>query len=184
MSHHPKVPEGSLVVDIRALAGIVVDLPHGALQGMRTEQKGYEDVVTEILSNQRALGEKSGVQQSHIDRLLELNRQIEQIDQYLPAVKKLYELVTETRASVDDERQRLVRAIAELVEAHVKAIRDSALLAKYEKTRNYRSAAGFKAAKTRRSNVAAAEAQEAMIAEAVDNALAKEQTNQNVNAEE
>lgn len=184
MSHYPIVAEGSLLVDIRALSGIIVDLPHGALQGMRTEQKGYEDVVTEILSNQRALGEETGVKQRDIDRLLELNRQIAQIDQYMPAVRKLYELMIESRANVDDERQRLVRAVAEMVEARAKGSRDPSLLAKFEKTRGYRSAAGIKAVKTRKKNAAAAEAQESLIADAVEKALASEKAGQTIKAEE
>lgn len=184
MSHHPKVPIGSLFVDARSLDGITIDLPPGAMQGMRTEQKGYEEVVAEILSNQCVLGERAGVTQSDIDRIVELDRRIAQIDQYLPAAKKLYEILTETRAVVDDERQRLVNAVAVSVESRAKASRDTGLLARYQKTRDYRSSPGVKAVKTRTKNAAAAEAQETLIADAVEKALASEKNGQNVKAEE
>lgn len=172
MSHYRKVPVGSLVVDARVLKDVVVDLPRGAMQGMRTEQPGYEDVVLEIVSNLRALGVESGVAEELVDRLLNFDQQVALIDQILPAALKLVEILGETRAHVDDQRQRLVRAIAEIVEAHAKAMQNPSLLAKYEKTRSYRSASGIKAAKTRNKNIALAQAQEAMIAEAVEKAAA------------
>lgn len=160
MSHHSKVPMGSLIVDARALAGVVVDLGPGERQGMRTEQRGYPEVVTEIVSNQRTHGEQAGITQTDIERLVELDRRIAQIDQYLPATQKLFELLTETRAASDDERQRLVSAFAQSVEARAKASRNSNLLAKYERTRAYRSAIANKGAKTRQKNAAlAAEAE-------------------------
>lgn len=180
MSHHPKVPRHSLILDASTLADIVVDLEPGAMQGMRTEQKGFDDVVIEIVSNQEALGENSGVLNSDVRRLHRLNHDIARIDEILPAVVKLHELLTETRASVDDERQRLVRSVAVVVEARAKSTRDTSLLARYQKTREYRSAAGVKAAKTRIKNAAAAEAQETMITEAVEKALAA----QNLQTEE
>jgi len=163
MSKDSKVPMGSLVVDARALADFIVDLEHGRRQGMRTEQKGYADVVNEIVSNQREYGEKAGITQTNFERLLELNRQIEQIDQVLPAALKLVELLTETRAAVDDERQRLVSAFGQSVEYSAKASRDTGLLAKYEKTRSYRSAIAKKGVRTRQRNaVLAAEADESV----------------------
>lgn len=67
MSKDSKVPMGSLVVDARALADFIVDLEHGRRQGMRTEQKGYADVVNEIVSNQREYGEKAGITQTNFE---------------------------------------------------------------------------------------------------------------------
>lgn len=45
-----------------------------------------------------------------------------------------------------------VSAIASMAEAQAKAFGDSSILARYEKTRAYRSAAALKAARTRRRN--------------------------------
>lgn len=154
MSHNSKVPMGNLIVDARALADIVIDLEPGERQGMRTEQKGYAEVITEIISNQPTYGEQAGITKTDIERIIELDRRIALIDQYLPAAEKLHELLTETRAASDDERQRLVSAFAHSVETRAKASRGSVLLAKYQKTRSYRSASANKAAKTRRKNAA------------------------------
>ena len=77
---------------------------------------------------------------------------IAQIDAKLPAASKLVEMMEETRALLDDQRQRLISAVASVAEAQAKAFGDSDTLARYEKTRAYRSAIGLKAARTRRRN--------------------------------
>ncbi len=59
------------------------------------------------------------------------------------------EILEETRAKEDDQRQRQVGAFAEAVDRRVKANGDTTLLAKYEKTRSYRSAVAMKGVKTR-----------------------------------
>lgn len=141
---------GSFLVDARELEGLVTDLPQGSMRGLRTTKKGYEEVVLEIASNQADLGEAAGITERDFRRLEELNEIARKFDEYLPAIAKLHELVVESRALVDDERQRLVSAFAQSVESRAKASRNAVLLAKYEKTRAYRSASGFKAAATRR----------------------------------
>lgn len=165
MSHHPKVPMGNLVVDARGLAEFIVDLEQGKMQGLRTEQKGYAEVVTELVSNQREFGEQAGITQTDIERLVELNRRVAMVDQYLPAVRKMLELLTETRAVCDDERQRLVSAFGQSVDARAKASRNPTLLAKYERTRDYRSAIANKGAKTRKKNAALLAEAEAVTGE-------------------
>lgn len=144
------VPMGSLVVDARELEGLVTDLPNGSMRGLRTTKEGYEDAVAEIASNQALYGEEAGITDRDVRRLEELNELVAKFDKYLPAIAKLHELVKESRAIADDERHRLVSAFAQSVEGRAKASRSKMLLARYEKTREYRSAPGFKAAETRR----------------------------------
>lgn len=156
MSNPSKVPLNSLYVDARPLAGFLVDLEPGRRQGMRKEQPGYADVVNEIMANQREYGEQAGITQTQYERFVELNRQIALIDERLPAMQKLLETMIETRAALDDERQGLAFGFAVSVERSAKSSRDAKLLAKYEKTRAYRSSRGNKAAKTRQKNAAAA----------------------------
>lgn len=161
MSSKPKVvPVGSLVVDARELDGLITDLPRGSMRGMLGARKGYEEVVAEIVSNQSTNGEDAGITDKDFRRLEELNTLVAKLDKYLPAVAKLHELIVESRAMAEDERQRLVFAFAQSVESRAKARRSEGLLAFYEKTRAYRSAAAFKAVKTRRKNAALASAHE------------------------
>jgi hypothetical protein len=62
------------------------------------------------------------------------------------------ELLEETRGKLDGQCQHQISAIALSVESRAKAYSDDELLARYEKTRTYRSAVGVKAARTRRKN--------------------------------
>jgi hypothetical protein len=82
-------------------------------------------------------------------------RRIAKIDALLPAARKLVELLEETRAVLDDRRQRQMSAIATAAEGRAKVLRKPELLAKYEKTRAYRSAGAMKGVRTRRRNESA-----------------------------
>src|SRR6185436_13721214 len=71
----------------------------------------------------------------------------------LPAARKLVEILEESRAKYDDQRQRIVYATAEAVDRRAKHAADGGtLLARYQKTREYRSAIALKGYKTRRRN--------------------------------
>jgi hypothetical protein len=146
------VAVGALAIDCKDLASFIVDLPPGGMRGFLHEQEGFADAIAEILANQPLMGEAVGITKSDIERLTLLNKRVAMIDARLPAVQKLLELLLETRATLDTQRQRQVHAIAGLIEGRARSLGDQSLLAKYEKTRAYRSAVGLKAAKTRRKN--------------------------------
>jgi hypothetical protein len=150
----------ALAIDCKPLAPFLVDLPPLARRGMVAEQEGFSDVVAEIIANQAKYGDKAGITKSDMDDFTLANDQIALIDARLPAALKLVEILEETRAKLDDQRQRHVSAIANSVERRAKVRGDNELLAKYEKTRTYRSAIAVKAAKTR-SKKAKAEAAKA-----------------------
>lgn len=150
------VPEGTLLIDCTPLAGVLKDLPPRGMVGMRSEQPGYRDVVVEITSNQSTVGIKAGVLQEDVDAIVEADRQIEQIDAYLPALRKLVQMLVETRAVLDDERHKRISAIVKTIDVRTQIKGSDELLAKYEKTRKYRSAIAMKGVQTRRKNAAAA----------------------------
>lgn len=156
MSNHPKIPIGSLFVDARPLADFLVDLERGKRQGLRTARPGFPDVIDEIVSNQREYGEKAGITRTQFERFMQLNHQIAQLDERIPAVKKLGEVLEETRAVLENERQNIVSGFATSVESSAKSSGDRTLLARYEKTREYRSADAKRGWKTRMQNAAAA----------------------------
>lgn len=74
---------------------------------------------------------------------------IAQIRKYLPAARKLVEVLEESEAHYDDERHAIIREVAQSVDVKAKKHGDT-LLAKYAKTREHRSATGAKAARTRK----------------------------------
>ena len=108
--------------------------------------------IEEIKANHVVEGGTSVVFEAMYSELLLVEERIAQLDAKLPAASKLVEMMEETRALLDDQRQRLISAVASVAEAQAKAFGDSDTLARYEKTRAYRSAIALKAARTRRRN--------------------------------
>lgn len=149
------IPVGSLVIDCSKQGSFLVDLPHRGMRGLLVERAGFTEVLGEILANQATVGPKAGVTQDDIDGILLDNAYIDDIDAILPAARKLVELLVESRAFYDDDRQRRVHAIANLIEGRARTTGVTELLAKYEKTRTYRSATGVKGAKTRKAKAKA-----------------------------
>jgi hypothetical protein len=87
-----------------------------------------------------------------VDLLEQSARQIALIDRHLPTARKVVEVLEETRAFIDDRRQRRVFMIARAVDARAEVEEGAVLLGKYANTRAYRSANALKAARTRRRN--------------------------------
>jgi hypothetical protein len=139
-------------LDVRHLAPNLRDIESGARQGYRVEQPGFADVIREFVANQARYGERAGISQRDLDTLLAALAQRDEIDKHLYKAGKIYEQLEESRAVTDDELQRMVFGLAQVVEARAKAFGDPDLLAVYERVRSYRSAIGIKAAKTRRRN--------------------------------
>jgi len=154
MPDTPKVPQpGDTVIDVTAIAKYLVDLPEGEMRGMLSEQPGFADVLAEIYANQAAFGEKAGITTVDFNDLQTTSDIIVHIDVYLPVARKLVEILEESRAKHDDHRQRLIYAIADAVDRRAKPREDGdTLLAKYQKTREYRSAIARKGVRTRRRN--------------------------------
>jgi hypothetical protein len=155
MSNDPKRPDaGDLVVDATDLAGIIVDLPPGKRLGLRSTQPGFDGAIGEIRANQSTLGTRAGLRDEDVAAIEEDLAHRAEIRARLPAMRKLVELMEETDAVVDDRLQRRVFTIAQTVESRARMLGDDELLARYAKTREYRSSIGNKAARTRQRNLA------------------------------
>jgi len=155
MDDKPKRPEpGALLIDARPLEDILVDFESGTTRGVTRAKPGFEEAVQEIVANQPKIGVRIGILQSQVDELQELNKKVDLIATYIPAVKKLYELLTETQSYLDNRRHEIIRVIAKTVEAQAEGMKDESLLGKYEQTRRYRSATALKAARTRKKKAA------------------------------
>lgn len=162
MAGDPKNPTvGDLHIDATALASVLTDLPPGAMVGHLSEQANLKDVLEEIAANQDVWGDKAGVTAGDFAALQDAGTQLAQVRTFLPAARKLVELLEETESSIVDRRERKIKAIARSVDGRAKEDGGDDLLAKYEKTREYRSAIAVKAAKTRKKNAEAADAENA-----------------------
>lgn len=155
MSSEVKRPErGSLVVDATPLGEFLIDAAPGILSGIRRAQDGFDAVVDEIVTNQKTHGADAGILQSEVDELCLLTERIALIGQYLPAARKLVEMMVETEALLDNRCQEIVRNAAKAVDTRAATTKETSLFARYELTRNYRSAPAKKAVKTRRKKAA------------------------------
>ena len=129
------------------------DLAPGDCQGMLPTREGFLEVCQEIIANQAEWGAKAGIPEQEANDLVTCNARIARIDVFLPAFLKAAEILTETRYQLDDKRQRIALNSAQSVDRRAK--KDPELLAKYEKTRGYRSAIAKKALKTKAKNAEA-----------------------------
>ena len=147
----PKNPVmGQFVFDGAEFVDYAVDLPPGACKGMLSTREGFDEVCQEIAANQATWGTKAGIAEQEIAELTTISERIVRIDAFLPAVAKFLEILTETRYLLDDRRQRIVMDAAQSVDR--RSGKQPELNAKYQKTREYRSAIAKKGLKTKGKN--------------------------------
>jgi len=150
MTKDPKNPvPGDLSIDCTPLADLVVDLPPGAMSGLRKEHAGIDALLTEVAANHKTYGARAGIRDEDAQMLAKLTEQIQSTRKYKEPLRKLLELVIETEASLDHTRQQCISNIATSVEQRAKMPGNEDLKSVYRATREYRSAIGKKAAKTR-----------------------------------
>ncbi|HSN96744.1 MAG TPA: hypothetical protein VLS89_00555 [Candidatus Nanopelagicales bacterium] len=118
--------------------------------GLRTAQPGFPDVLKELSANEKDWGAKAGMTQEDNDNLVVLNQRIARLDVFIAPVRKFHEMLAETRALLEDKRQHIILNLGAGVERRGKETPE--LLARYQRTRAYRSAIAKKAAKTRKKN--------------------------------
>jgi hypothetical protein len=125
---------------------------------MRTAQDGCDEVCKEILANQADWGTKAGITAEDAADLEDINTKLARLDQFIQPVRKFLEMLVETRYVLDDRKQKLIYTIGQAVDRRGKEKPE--LLAKYQHTREYRSAIAKKALKTRNKNAEEASAPE------------------------
>ncbi len=150
MAKDPKNPVvGDLAIDCSLLADLMIDLPPGAMVGMRREQRGLDALLSEVAANQKTLGTRAGILDADAQALAKLTDKILLVRKYKEPLRKLLELVTETEAALDHQRHQLISNMAASVEQRAKMPGNEDLRSLYRATREYRSALAKKAVKTR-----------------------------------
>ena len=151
----PKNPAvGELHIDGSDVEPFAEDLPPGAMIGLLATQEGFKEAAAELVTVHPAFGKAAGITDGDIEELSLINERIARIDELLPAYRKADEILTETRAKLDDKRHRILLNGAKAVDR--RAGQNEELLAKYEKTRAYRSAIAKKGVLTKKAKQAKA----------------------------
>ena len=154
MAGDPKNPVvGTFLFDGVEFSEYAVDLPPGGCQGMLPTREGFPEVCKELLAHQAEWGLKAGITEQELSDLVTSNDRVGRIDAFLPALVKAVEVLTETRYMLDDKRQRIALNAAQSIDRRMKSCPD--LLAKYQLTREYRSAIAKKALRTKARNAEA-----------------------------
>jgi hypothetical protein len=149
---------GPQVIELAEIVLFLVDLPPGALRGLRREQPGIAGVVSELEAGVPVLGAKAGISSDVYASFKKSHELILKIRAARLFVDKVAEVLAESEGYYEDQRESDITLIATAVRTSARR-RDESIRAAFEKTLTYNAQAARKAAKTRRKNAAEAEAE-------------------------
>lgn len=126
---------------------------------LRSEQEGINDVIEELKQSVPALGSKGAISPDVYAHFVACTGNLDKIRAARVIVDKLAEILDESEAYYEHEREGDISMIADAVRSAARR-KDDSIRASFERTLKYNSQAAEKALKTRRKNAeAAAEAQ-------------------------
>lgn len=147
---------GTLTVDLSHLRGILFDVARGAMRGLRREQPGMEEVVKELAVEVEARGTSAGITKDVYDRFLRSTDNLAKIRAVRGTIDKLSEVLKESEAMYEHERENAVSQMADAIRSTAKRESNPGIMAPFEKLLRYNSQLADKAAKARRKNAAEA----------------------------
>lgn len=157
MSSVPSEPyNGTLTVDLSHLRGILVDVTRGALRGLRREQPGMESVIEELSIEVKARGDSAGITKDVYARFVRATDNLAKIRAVRSTIDKLSEVLKESEAMYEHERENAVSQMADAIRSTAKRESNPGIIAPFEKLLRYNSQLADKAAKARRKNAAEA----------------------------
>src|SRR5262249_12021988 len=124
--------QGPLTVDLTAIAAILLDLVPGALRGCRREQKGFNEVAEELSKSVPAVGTAVGIPQEAYAHFLSCTDKINQLRAIKGVILKLAEVVEESEARYEHERETALSLLADSVRSAARR-KDASFLALFEK---------------------------------------------------
>jgi len=150
---------GPASIDLSSMLGFLYDLGNGGTRGLKREGEDLHGVETELAASMSTYGADVGIAQAVYDRFLLTTTRIQQIRAARQVVDKMAEVLAESEAKLEDEREADIGIIVAAVRTAARR-KDSSLLAFFEKTIQYHGQAALRGVKTRRKNAeAAAEAE-------------------------
>lgn len=146
---------GPFSADMTHLNGKLVDLPKGALSLLRAEREGIAEVSAELSKLAPSVISAAGVPQDAMQDFAARTALLTEIRAQRAVIDKMAEVLRETEAKVEHDRENDISMIAESVKTIARLRGNPSLLAAYEKTLQYSSQTARKGAKTRKKNAEA-----------------------------
>src|SRR5262245_36700418 len=103
---------GSILIDLSNVKDKLVDLSPGALMGVRYEKEGIEDVLMELAVAIPTCGAEAEIHPAAYQRILEATADIQKLREHEYSLEKALEVVRETRAMKENNREDDISAIA------------------------------------------------------------------------
>jgi hypothetical protein len=173
---------GPFTFDFQSLQAVLKDVVPGGTSGFCREKEGIGPVITEIGAGIPVHAVTLGVATDAHIRINTVTEQLAEVRGLLPLLIKAVEVLGETEAYLEDEREGQIGVIVEAVRRTARR-KDPAVLASFEKTLLYFGQNAIRAAKTRRKNAEAAEAAAQAAAEAAAQAAAEAEAETETEAE-
>jgi hypothetical protein len=146
---------GPFIFNIEDVAADLIDLPDGALKGLRAEQQGFPAVLEELQRSVSARGEEAGVSPRVFTRIVANTTKIDMLARHERELDKAREVVRETRRKLEHDREHDVGLVVDVVTSTAQRTGDTALLAAFEQTIRYKNQIAAKGLQTRRKKAEA-----------------------------
>lgn len=132
----------------------LIDLPPNSMAKLRKVKPGIDGVRAELQQSLPANGATAGLAPTVHQRFVDDSDMIEKLRVHEIELEKALEVVRETRAKVEHERENTVAFVVDVVKSTAQRTGNDALLASFQKTIEYNAQIATKAARTRRKNAA------------------------------
>lgn len=149
---------GPIILDLKAIAGILIDLVNGTRQRLRSEKEGLDEVLIELKDSYPAYGAAAGIPAVVYDRIVKATGDLKEIREMLPVARKIVEVLEESESYYASQREDDIGLVADSIKSNARRL-DPALLAPFQRTLAYYSQWADKAVKTRVKNAKASKAE-------------------------
>lgn len=146
---------GSLTVDLSDVKDDLVDLPPGAMKGIRAEQDGIEEVTKELAAAMPAHGDAADVPPQAYQRFVTRSALLGKLRAHEMELEKALEIIKETRAKTENDREDDITTIVRAVTSAASRQKNPGLAAPFQKTIAYNGQIAEKGVQTRKKNAEA-----------------------------
>lgn len=130
----------------------LIDLPQDAVRYLRNAKPGIDGVRSELEQSVPVHGDAAGVTTSMHDQFVADTQLIDKLRAHELVLAKALEVVQETLAQKEHDRENTLSHIADRVKSTVQRTGNVSIMAPFQKTLDYNSQYAVKAAETRRKN--------------------------------